>query len=146
MALCGRLVLYGSPVSLNALLTAASYNHKFPSAQLSGYGRKFELHFDTVTQISSAICHASLNFFRRSTICFICCNGTNVTVHVAAIYSCALYSMFVFPDTFLELCVVTLKFGYIINNINVDGIENVRFYFFLVPPIFNLNNCGARGC
>jgi len=27
----------------------------------------------------------------------------------------------------------------------MDGMENVRFYFVLVSPIFNLNNCGARG-
>jgi len=67
MALCGWLVLSGSPFSLDELLTAASYNHNFPSAQLNGDGRKAELYFDTVAQLSSAFCLASQNFFRRST-------------------------------------------------------------------------------
>lgn len=115
MALCGWLVLCGSPVSLDAVLTAASYNHNFPSAQLNGHGRKAEMYFDTVTQLSSAFCRASQNFFRRSTFWFICCNDSDVAVQLTAMYSYVLYSMFVSPDAFAELCLVTLTFGYNIN-------------------------------
>ena len=111
MALCGCLVLCGSPVSLDAVLTAASYNHNFPSAQLNGHGRKFEPYFDTVTQLSSTFCHASPNLFRRSIFWFLCCNKTHVSVEVAAMCSYVLYSLFVSPDAFAELCVVTLAFG-----------------------------------